>query len=155
VISLYRFKEIEHDVMQFIPLLVEKLRPDRDLVALYLFGSYAKGKQTSVSDIDLAVLLDRVFPPGRYFEKKLNLLSIITSALRTDEVDLIILNQAPTALSYRVLSQGRLLYEEEDRKAQRVSFQVQTFDRYFDFRPVERVLHEGLIRRIKEGRFGG
>lgn len=153
--SLYRFKEIEHDVMQSIPLLVEKLRLDRDLVALYLFGSYAEGKQTSVSDIDLAVLLDRGFPPARYFEKKLNLLSTITSALRTDEVDLIILNQAPPALSYRVLSQGRLLYEEEDGKAQRVSFQVKTFDRYFDFKPVERVLHEGLIRRIKEGRFGG
>jgi predicted nucleotidyltransferase len=153
--SLYRFKEIEHDVMQSIPLLVEKLRPDRDLVALYLFGSYAEGKQTPVSDIDLAVLLDRGFPAALYFEKKLKLLSTITSALKTDEVDLIILNQAPPALSYRVLSQGRLLYEEEDGKAQRVSFQVKTFDRYFDFKPVERVLHEGLIRRIKEGRFGG
>lgn len=153
--SLYRFKKIEHDVMQYIQLLIEKLSLDGDIVALYLFGSYAEDRQTPVSDIDLAVLLDLDFPPSRYFEKKLDLLSIATSTLKTDEVDMVILNQAPPALSYRILSKGRLLFEKEGGKGQRVSFQVRTCDRYFDFKPVEKVLHEGLVRRIKEGRFGG
>jgi hypothetical protein len=80
---------------------------------------------------------------------------MITSLLKTDEVDLVILNQAPPVLSYGILSKGRLLFEKETGKGQRVSFQVRTFDRYFDFKPVEKVLHEGLVRRIREGRFGG
>ena len=142
-------------MLEYIPSLIEKLKTDGDIVGIYLFGSYAKGKQTPVSDIDLAILLDRGFPPGRYFEKKLELLAITTSVLKTDEVDLVILNEAPPALAYRVLSDGRLLLEQKDRKDQRVSFQVRTYDRYFDFKPVEKILHEGLIRRIKEGRFGG
>jgi predicted nucleotidyltransferase len=141
--------------MQYIPLLVEKVKIDGDIVSLYLFGSYAEGKQTPVSDIDLAVLLDRDFPQSRYFAKKLDLLAMITSLLKTDEVDLVILNQAPPVLSYRILSKGRLLFEKQTGKGQRVSFQVRTFDRYFDFKPVEKVLHEGLVRRIKEDRFGG
>ncbi|MEW5954257.1 MAG: nucleotidyltransferase domain-containing protein [Bacillota bacterium] len=153
--GLYRFKQIEHNVVEYIPLLIEKLKTDENIVAVYLFGSYAESKQTPVSDIDLAVLLDRDFPPGRYFEKKLELLSIITQLLNTDEVDLAILNQSPLALSYRVLSKGRLLYEKENGKGQRVSFQVRTYDRYFDFKPIEKILHEGLTRRIKEDRFGG
>lgn len=141
--------------MRYIPSLIEKLSLDEDIIALYLFGSYAEGKQTPVSDIDLAVLLERDFPQNSYFEKKLALLSTITSLLKTDEVDLVILNQVPPALSYRILSKGRLLFEKTDKKSQRVSFQVRICDRYFDFKPVAKVLHEGLVRRIKEGRFGG
>jgi len=155
VIFLYRFKKIEHDVMQYIPSLVEKFSVDGDIVSIYLFGSCAEGKQTPVSDIDLAVLLDRDFPSNHYFEKKLELLAIATTTLKTDEIDLIILNQAPSALSYQVLSKGRLLFENDKVKGQRVNFQARTYDRYFDFKPVESVLHEGLARRIKEGRFGG
>lgn len=128
---------------------------DKDVVAFYLFGSYAAGKQTPVSDVDLAVLLDLDFPAEHYFEKKLDLLSRVTATLQTDEVDLIILNQAPPFLAYRILSLGRLLFERRDKKGQRVNFQVRTFDRYFDFMPLEKVLHNGLMRRIKEGRFGG
>lgn len=153
--GLYHFKKIEHDVLGYIPLLIEELKTDGDIVGIYLFGSYAEGRQTPVSDIDLAILLDRSFPPVRYFEKKLELLAITTSVLKTDEVDLVIVNEAPPALAYRVLSTGRLLLEKKDRKGQRVNFQVRTYDRYFDFKPVEKILHEGLIRRIKEGRFGG
>lgn len=152
---MYRFKKTGNDLTEYIPSLTEIMSMDKDVVAFYLFGSYAEGKQTPASDVDLAVLLDMNFPAERYFEKKLELLSIVTSSLKTDEVDLIILNQAPPFLSYRILSKGRLLFERGDKKGQRVSFQVRTFDRYFDFKPLERVMHNGLVRRIKEGRFGG
>ncbi len=152
---MYHFDKMRHDVTKCIPQLIEELRADGDIVALYLFGSFAAGKQTPVSDIDLAVILDHDFPPKRCFEKKLALLATITSLLKTDEVDLVILNQAPPALAYRILGEGRLLYEKESGKAQRVRFQVKTFDRYFDFKPVEKILHAGLVRRIKEDRFGG
>jgi hypothetical protein len=58
VIFLYRFKKIEHDVMQYIPSLVEKFSVDRDIVSIYLFGSCAEGKQTIVGgeDCSLAVI---------------------------------------------------------------------------------------------------
>jgi len=141
--------------MQYIPALTEKISMDNDIAAFYLFGSYAEDRQNPASDIDLAVLLDREFPMDSYFDKKLKLLSLATAALKTDEVDFIILNQAPPAFAYQILSKGRLLFERGDKKGQRVDFQVRTFDRYFDFKPVERVVHEGLAKRIKEGRFSG
>ncbi|MCF8011877.1 MAG: nucleotidyltransferase domain-containing protein [Clostridiales bacterium] len=152
---MYRFKRIEHNILEYIPSLVEKLKNDKDIVAIYLFGSYAEKKQTSASDVDLGGLLDQDFSPKQYFDKKLELLSEMTSLLKTDEVDLVILNDAPPVLSYRILSQGELLFEKENEKSQRVEFQVQTYNRYFDFIPIEKIIHEGLVRRIREGRFGG
>jgi len=155
VIFLYHFEETKNNVAQCLAPLVEKLKNDLDIVAIYLFGSFAAGMQTPLSDIDLAIILDHNLPPSRYFKKKLDLLAIVTSLLKTDAVDLVILNQAPLALSYQVLGKGRLVYEKKGGKTQRIGFQVKTFDQYFDFKPVERILHEGLIKRIKEGRFGG
>ncbi|WP_190259121.1 type VII toxin-antitoxin system MntA family adenylyltransferase antitoxin [Pelotomaculum schinkii] len=152
---MYHLKKTAVDIMQYIPALTEKISMDNDIAAFYLFGSYAEDRQNPASDIDLAVLLDREFPMDSYFDKKLKLLSLATAALKTDEVDFIILNQAPPAFAYQILSKGRLLFERGDKKGQRVDFQVRTFDRYFDFKPVERVVHEGLAKRIKEGRFSG
>ncbi len=140
---------------EYIPLLIQRLKQDDDVIATYLFGSYAEGKQTPVSDVDLAVLFDQNFPRKFFFEKKLDLLFTATSILKTDAVDLVILNEAPPALSYQVLKKGKLLFEKPETKAQRVNFQVRVYDRYFDFKPVETVVREGLIKRIKEGRFGG
>jgi len=150
-----RTRVIEHDLCRNIPFLIESLEKDQAITAVFLFGSYAQGKQTRLSDIDLAILLDPNYPQEDFFKKKLELLPVITSILRTDEVDLIILNCAPYSLAYRVLSQGKLLYEKEERRSHRINFQAQVYVGYFDFQPVEKVIHQGLRQRIKEGRFGG
>ncbi|HBQ28458.1 MAG TPA: hypothetical protein DD719_03435 [Desulfotomaculum sp.] len=152
---MHRSRIIEHDFRRYISLLIEKLEKDQAITAIFLFGSYAQGKQTRLSDIDLAILLEPDYPQEDFFKKKLELLPVITSILRTDEVDLIILNCAPYSLAYRVLGQGKLLYEKEERRSHRVNFQAQVYVGYFDFQPVEKVIHQGLRQRIKEGRFGG
>jgi len=152
---MHRFRIIEHDFCGYISLLIAKLKKDQAIAAIFLFGSYAQGKQTRLSDIDLAILLEPDYPRENFFKKKLELLPVVTSILRTDEVDLIILNCAPLSLAYRILSQGKLLYEKEERRSPRVNFQAQVYVGYFDFQPVEKVIYQGLRQRIKEGRFGG
>ncbi|MEG3072163.1 MAG: nucleotidyltransferase domain-containing protein [Candidatus Syntrophopropionicum ammoniitolerans] len=91
---MYHFEETKNNVTKCLTPLVEKLKNDQDIVAIYLFGSFAAGMQTPLSDIDLAIILDHNLPPSRYFKKKLDLLAIVTSLLKTDAVDLVILNQA-------------------------------------------------------------
>lgn len=152
---MYKYKKIEQDVLKNIPVLIEKLKADSDISAVYLFGSRAEGRQNINSDIDIAALLAADFPQSKYFEKKLALLALASAELRTDEVDLVILNQAPPSLVYQVFSMGKLLFEKEGQKKWRVSFQARAYDRYFDFMQVEKIMHDGLIRRIREGRFGG
>ncbi|KJS69418.1 MAG: hypothetical protein JL50_01880 [Peptococcaceae bacterium BICA1-7] len=152
---MFKYKKVDHDVLSNIPGLIEKLSSDSEIAAIYLFGSYAEGKQNINSDIDLAILLVMEFPADRYLEKKLDLLALAVSELKTDEVDLVILNQAPVTLTYQVFCKGKLLWGKKEQKGWRVSFQASAYDRYFDFKPVEKIFHEGMIRRIREGRFGG
>ena len=104
---------------KFLPLpanTVERLKklPQRvatleGLIALWLFGSFARDAWTPISDVDLAYLscegwqgevLDR-------FESRLY--STITSALHTDDISLVHLRFAPVYLAWRVLTEGRLL----------------------------------------------
>src|SRR5665648_753996 len=47
-------QDIEASIKEIV-----KLHPE--IVAAYLYGSYAKGTQTKVSDVDIALLLDEPF----------------------------------------------------------------------------------------------
>lgn len=83
------------------------------------------------------------------------MLALASSTLKTYDLDLVIMNQSPPFLNYNVFHDGQLLYEAEGGKAQRVAFQVRTYNAYFDFQPVARIFRNAMMKRIEEGRFGG
>jgi len=47
---MIRRKKIEHDIESLIPLLVERLQKEKDVIFAYLFGSRARGEATALSD---------------------------------------------------------------------------------------------------------
>lgn len=65
-----------------------------------------------------------------------------------------VLNNAPYSLVYRVLRDGQLIYEESSDAKRRIAFESQVYSRYFDFQPVERLIGEAVLERIREGKFG-
>ena len=147
---MIRFKKLIDDPRCSFSLLVQAVKNDPEIVALYCFGSYAHGRVGPLSDVDLAVLLDQNIPPGRYFNKRLRLHSLIARIIKTDEVDLVILNSAPLLLVHRVLKGGRLLYEREPAK--RIAFEVKAIREYLDFVPVLERCQEATLNRILAGR---
>ncbi len=102
------------------------------VVAVYLFGSMARGTATAGSDVDIAALFTSP-PPQRLDGPRLVLEGELERALgRT--VDLIVLNDAPADLRIRVLRDGRLLVDRD--RAARIAFEVQTRNEAFDLEPV-------------------
>lgn len=85
--------------------LPERVGPVPGLAALWLFGSYARGDETPLSDVDLAYLPEA--SPGPSFD--VDLFQRVAAALGTDEVTLVNLEEAPPVLALRVLRDGRLL----------------------------------------------
>ena len=82
---------------------------DDDLVAAYLFGSVARGRDHARSDVDVAVLY-RSDPPATFDSLPLRLEGEIERFLgRRTEV--ICLNMAPVDLCVRVLRDGVLLLD--------------------------------------------
>ncbi len=77
------------------------------VVAVYLFGSSIRGAHRE-SDVDIGVLLDRSLYPDRSQRSRLrvDLVSDLIHALRKNEVDLVILNDAPPELAKHVATQG-------------------------------------------------
>lgn len=82
------------------------LTADPRVLAVYGFGSLARGAAHPGSDLDLAVLLDRPLSLG----EELSLRAEAVDAVHRDDVDLVILNLAPPLLRYEVIATGSRLY---------------------------------------------
>lgn len=77
------------------------------LDALWLFGSYARGEETPLSDLDLAYLLR---PGDGQVEADAALYRMLSGHFGTDEMTLLDLTGAAPAVAFRVLREGRLLF---------------------------------------------
>ena len=115
------------------------LSAQNEVVFAYLFGSQAFGRPTPYSDIDVAVYLNCT-PDG---EKRLEIIGNLVDALKSDDVDLVILNKAPLPLKFRIIKSGRLLVDKSPFV--RHAFVAGTVSVYIDF--------ERFERRILEKRF--
>jgi uncharacterized protein len=78
------------------------------VVSVYLFGSVAAGRAHRQSDVDVAVLLDpAAYPsPAARFEVRLDLTAVAVSALRRNDVDVLILNDTPPHLARDIVTRG-------------------------------------------------
>ena len=124
--------------------LVEVLAADPRVRLVYAFGSAASGVAGPLSDVDVAVLLDRA--PGWDEERELR--------ARLDavapRVDLVILNEAPPALRFEVITAGRCLLARD--ACEQAEFEITSLSRFLDFQPVRRVQQEYLRARVEKRR---
>lgn len=81
----------------------------RGLVSAYLFGGHAAGRAHRESDIDVGVLLAWDVHPtvGTRFEERLRLTALLATALETDRIDLVVLNDVPPTLGRRIVTSGQ------------------------------------------------
>jgi predicted nucleotidyltransferase len=82
------------------------------LVSAYLFGSHAEDRAHRESDVDVGVLLDRAIFPREEdrFRVRVPLGSELIRVLHRNEVDDVILNDAPPLLGRGIVNKGRRVY---------------------------------------------
>ena len=82
------------------------------LQAAWLFGSHSEGRSHRDSDIDVAVLLEHGrYPDARVrFEARVAMTADIIAVLHRNEVDLVVLNDAPPRFARRIVLDGRLVH---------------------------------------------
>ena len=113
----------------------------RGAIAVYLFGSVARGETRAESDVDLGILFSAE-PPATLAAPQFALEAELERVLHAP-VQIVTLNRAPTDLVHRVLRDGHLLLDL-DRRA-RIRFEVRSRNEYFDMAPIR-----GLYRRYPE-----
>jgi predicted nucleotidyltransferase len=102
------------------------------VVALISFGSLAKGALKPLSDLDFAVLVSNNLDPTERFEKHLNLIGLFNQVFKTDEIDLVLLNDIPIGFSLNIIFSGRLLYCSN--RTELIDFMEKTVKFYLDFK---------------------
>lgn len=149
---MIRFRKINHNLKERLPILIEDFKKSPGINALYLFGSYARDKIKPLSDIDIAVLLRNSAAKKDYWDIKLKLLTKAMAIMGTDEIDFVLLNEAPYELRYNILKEGRVLFCRKEKE--RREFREQAVWDYLDTRTLREEGFFHLKERIREGRFG-
>ena len=119
---------------------LEGVNPSIELVVL--FGSTAKGRARSRSDLDIAVRGDELLDLDALYV-------VLAPRLGTERLDLVDLQTAGSVLAFEVARHGRLLYERDEGTFR--SFQARASRRYCDTaklrRAQQRSIHAFLERQ--------
>lgn len=105
------------------------------VVSARLFGSEARGTAHRDSDVDIAILLDRDRYPTRLDrgEARVDLGSELIGVTHRNEVDVVILNDAPPLLARHAIESGAELYVADERAD--LDFRIQVLLRAADLEP--------------------
>jgi len=128
--------------------VVEILSEQERVKLAYLFGSAAEGKEGKLSDVDLAVYLDESLSKKEMFNLQLKLISELTSILKTDKVDLAIMNDASISLNYEIIKANHPLLVRDE--GERIDFEHGILSRYLDRRFYEKRWTAEFLRKVAE-----
>jgi len=85
---------------------ISDLKEFPDIRHLMLFGSYATGTYSMLSDIDLAYFTNRPFS----FTEESDLLYLLNRLVGSEEIDLVNFENASIPLKYKILSEGKIIF---------------------------------------------
>ena len=137
---------------QLVARLTRRLEQSPEVLDAYLFGSFAREQAQAHSDVDVAVYVDRDHvldtPPGYTAE----LTAALMAAVRSNAVDVVVLNNASPLLYHRVLRDGvRLLARDLHATTTR---EGRALSRYCDYLPQLRKVDTAHRARVEAGHVG-
>jgi predicted nucleotidyltransferase len=120
--------------------LAERLRgllgsAPAEVIAVYVYGSRARGDQRPDSDVDLGLLLTA--PPRPLLQSAAREVEDLVERAERVPVEAVVLNTASADLVHRVLRDGVIVLDR-DRPA-RLRFEVRARNEYFDLAPLRRL----------------
>ena len=122
--------------------LLEKARQDRDVLAVVLFGSSARGDDGPDSDVDICLVLQpRDYNDLELSHKKLEYLG----PFGAPSLDIHVYQQLPLYIKKRILKEGEVLFCSDDRALYDLAFRtIQDFE---DFRRI----YDGYLEEVARG----
>lgn len=130
---------------RYLPTILD----ERPVMIAYLYGSFADGCPTPHSDVDIGLVCAPESELNAYQRTMLDLGIELALAERCDihNADVRTINDAPLQIQGRILTTGQLLYSKDEDF--RVTYEVYTRKRYFDFQPVLRMMQSAYFDRLE------
>jgi uncharacterized protein len=111
-------------------ILSQVLSESHNVIFAYIFGSHITGMITESSDVDVAVYLDKKLPD---LEDYFSLHVALSRALKTDRIDLLILNNSSNLILLDSILRHGILVLDKD-KDRRQTFELNVLHSAIDFR---------------------
>jgi len=107
---------------------------NRDEVLLcYLYGSYVSGNRSEFSDIDLGILLDRIYKKHYLYLVDLSL-EIEKEFGNKIEIDFCVLNDATPRFLYNIIKSGRIIHSKDETFQH--EFEIRVLYDYLEIKPL-------------------
>ena len=121
---------MDTSVKKHLNTIIEEVKTDKEILALFLFGSTARKENDKHSDIDIClVLTPRSYNPRELSQKKL-------SYLKRFNLDIQVFQQLPIYIKTRVLKEGKVLHCKDEDALYDIAFTV--IQEFADFEPIYR-----------------
>jgi hypothetical protein len=118
--------------------LLAKANEDKDILAVFLFGSVAWKEQTGLSDIDICLVLrNQPTPAGPTLLSRKRL-----DYLKDIPLDIQIFQQLPLYVRRRVLKEGQILFVRDETLLYELA--LRTALAFEDFKPIYAMYLEGV-----------
>src|SRR5213593_416245 len=115
--------------------------------AAYLAGSLASRTSFGhLSEVDIAILLMDQIKSDQFLDYQLYFFSELAKRLESENIDVVILNQASLLLKLQVIKYGQILFSRDEK--QRVSFETKAVMDYLDFKKFDEIQNQALSRRL-------
>lgn len=108
--------------MKGLSSVVDEIRKEKGVEAVYLFGSRASGKAKPYSDTDLCVVTSKNARKARILSNS------------SDKIDTSLFWDLPLYIRFRVMKEGMPLYVRDGLTMHRI--RVRTVMSYLDFKPL-------------------
>ncbi len=140
------------DHQRLIDSLTRCLGARPEILEAYLFGSRAGQGGQPHSDVDVAIYVDPDRVTDTQFGYAAELTAELVALLQNNDVDAVVLNQAPPLLYHRVLRDGLRLCTRD--AAATTTREGRALSRYCDYVPQLRKIDVAHAARIEGGSFG-
>ncbi len=133
----------------YLDSIVEKLKDyflDKDVAAVYLFGSYVKRKERKRSDLDLGILHNTNIDPLKIFENNLEF-AVQLEEITGKTVDVIDLEKVNIYILHQMMLDKILILDKNPKR--RIDFEVARRKEYFDRKYFYKTYHEQALKRLE------
>ena len=121
---------------------------EKDIVAVYLFGSYALGSERVASDVDLAILFDN--RDRETVNQRLDKYLVALSRYLRKDVHLTTMDFAGEEILKQILKKGKCVVVNDPKKM--AYFKMMALSKIVSFHYYHSQMQSGVVRKVMEGR---
>lgn len=120
-----KFKKVSRTEQKLINSIANELKKLKEVQTIFLFGSYSRGQQKPISDIDICVITDKIISDE---------MKSMISSHSSRKIDVSLFWSLPPLVRYAVLREGKMLFNRNQAFIHETI--VETMSEFLDFRHI-------------------